>query len=63
MNVEDLAHLSESLFKRLTGVKRRTYGEMCDLLRAAEAKQKARGGKPNRLSVELRLLMMLEYWR
>jgi DDE superfamily endonuclease len=36
---------------------------MAALLSAAKCKQKAAGGKPNTLSVEDQLLMMLEYWR
>src|ERR1700730_9336394 len=36
---------------------------MAELLRQAEIKQKAAGGKPNTLSIEDRLLMTLEYWR
>jgi hypothetical protein len=36
---------------------------MAAVLFAAKCKQKAAGGKPNTLSIEDQLLMMLEYWR
>ena len=53
--------LSESEFKRLTGVKKQTFNEMITILREKETKK--RGGRPNTLSVEDRLLMTLEYLR
>ncbi len=36
---------------------------MAAVLSDAKCKQKAAGGKPNTLSVENQLLMVLEYWR
>lgn len=50
-------------FRRLTGVKRETFEKMMQILREAEKKHKAKGGKPNKLSLEDRLLMTLEYLR
>lgn len=50
-------------FRRLTGVKPETFKKMVEILKEAEKKQKARGGKPNRLKIEDRLLMALEYLR
>jgi hypothetical protein len=50
-------------FRRLTGVKRTTFNLMVDILNQAETKRKLQGGKPNKLSIEDRLLMSLEYWR
>ena len=44
-------------FRRLTGVKKETFEKMMEILREAEKKHKARGGKPNKLSLEDRLLM------
>jgi Helix-turn-helix of DDE superfamily endonuclease len=63
MKSEDIQGLSEASFRRFTGIKKSTYIEMCAALREAETQQKARGGKPNHLSIEIRLLLMLEYWR
>jgi Helix-turn-helix of DDE superfamily endonuclease len=55
--------LSEEEFKRLTGVKRKTFHDMTEILHQEELKQKKGGGKPNILSIEDRLLMALEYLR
>ncbi|WP_342224482.1 transposase family protein [Spiroplasma endosymbiont of Asaphidion curtum] len=37
--------------------------KMVEILKEAEAKQKQIGGRPNKLSIEQRLLMTLEYWK
>jgi hypothetical protein len=50
-------------FRRLTGVKRSTFTKMIGILKEADIKRKARGGKPNNLAMEDRLLMALEYMR
>jgi Helix-turn-helix of DDE superfamily endonuclease len=63
MKIDTILRLPEVSFRRLTGIKKQTYIEMCAVLRAAETQQKARGGKPHQLSIETRALMMLEYWR
>lgn len=54
--------LSEN-FRRLTGIKRSTFDVMVGILSIAQTAQKAQGGKPNKLSIEDRLLMTLEYLR
>jgi hypothetical protein len=63
MEADEIDKLPEASFRRLTGVKKKTYFEMRDVLQAAYMLRKARGGKPNRLPVDQRLLMTLEYWR
>ena len=55
--------LKGEAFRRLTGVKRETFHAMAALLKGAKARQKARGGKPNGLTMEDQLLMTLGYWR
>lgn len=60
---EEIVKLSSEEFRRLTGVKLKTFQEMTELLKEAETKKKAEGGKPNKLSIENRLLMTLEYLR
>lgn len=55
--------LSDSNFRRLVGVKKETFAFMIKILREAEKRQKARGGKPNTLGIADRLLMCLEYLR
>jgi hypothetical protein len=63
MYFEELTELQDTEFRRLTGVKRPTFERMLEILKAGELLQKARGGRPNHLSLENRLLMTLCYWR
>jgi len=60
---EQIKDESEEGFRRLTGIKRTTFASMLSILRKAEVVMKARGGKPNKLALEERLLMALEYLR
>jgi hypothetical protein len=50
-------------FRRLTGIKQATFNLMVSILSQAETMRKLHGGKPNKLSIEDRLLMTLEYLR
>ena len=63
MEIQDGAGMPEETFRRLTGVKKRTFAEMVTVLELAEAALKKQGGKPSRLTVATRLRMTLEYWR
>jgi Helix-turn-helix of DDE superfamily endonuclease len=63
MDIESFRKVSGPVFRRLTGVPKQTFAEMLVVLEQSQAQFKARGGKPNRLNVTTRLLMMLEYWR
>lgn len=63
MEIQGCAGMPEETFRRLTGVRKRTFAEMVTVLESAEAALKKQGGKPNRLTVETRLRMTLEYWR
>jgi hypothetical protein len=63
MKFEQINTLEDEEFRRLTGVKRGTFKKMTAILIEAEAKKKARGGKPNKQCMEDRLLMALEYLR
>jgi Helix-turn-helix of DDE superfamily endonuclease len=60
---EKLSSLKPAQFKRLTGVRRETFGVMVTILRKAEKAKRRRGGVASKLSVEDRLLMALEYLR
>lgn len=60
---EQIKDESEEGFRRLTGIKRTTFAVMLGILRQAEIVLKAQGGKPNKLAMENRLLMTLEYLR
>lgn len=53
--------MSNDEFRRLTGVKIQTFNEMVKILKEKEACKK--GGRPNLLCIEDRLLMTLEYLR
>ncbi|WP_342224361.1 transposase family protein [Spiroplasma endosymbiont of Asaphidion curtum] len=53
----------ESEFYSLIGIKYKTFMKMVEILKEAEAKQKQIDGRPNKLSIEQRLLMTLEYWK
>ena len=63
MKFEQIKEEPEEDFRRLTGIKRGTFGVMIEILRIADDVLKAQGGKPNKLIMEDRLLMTLEYLR
>ncbi len=63
MRYATLRNLSCEEFRRLTGVKSKTFGIMLGVLRIAEEKKHEHGGVDAKLSLEDRLLMALEYWR
>ena len=58
-----ISSLPDESFRRKTGVKRKTFKRMVEILDQAEAEKKKLGGKPHKLSMEERLLMWLEYMR
>ena len=49
-------------FKRLTGLKKKTYYQMVDLLKETDTKKK-KAGRTSKLSLEDQLLLTLSYWR
>lgn len=63
MKYEQIENLKAEAFRRLTGIKKKTFYEMISILQPAEKKKKEQGGRPPKLSIEDRLLMALEYWR
>ena len=63
MKYEEISHLEGEKFRRLTGVKLTTFDKMLDILEAAHKKKKAKGGRPNGVSVPEMLVMTLEYLR
>lgn len=63
MKFEKIKELKETSFRRLTGVKRKTFDRMVEILTVARRLKKAKGGKPNQLSIEDCLMMALEYLR
>ena len=63
MKYENIKEIDGEKFRRLTGVKRSTFEKMIEILSKAEKMQKAKGGRKNKLSLQDRLLMALEYLR
>lgn len=55
--------LSDSSFRRLTGVKRSTFHEMVRVIREVEEQKTRHGGRPREQSTEDQVLMCLEYLR
>jgi hypothetical protein len=63
MKYPQIQGLEEDKFRRLTGVKRSTFEKMINILKDADIKKKAKGGRKNKLCIEDQLLMTLEYIR
>lgn len=63
MKYEQVKSLSDEQFRRLTGVKRSTFGKMIKILEEEDKKKKSKGGRKSKLRIENQLLMALEYIR
>ena len=63
MKYENIKNLNSEKFRRLTGVKRQTFEKMLLILKEANKKKKAKGGRKNKLQEENMILMTLEYLR
>jgi hypothetical protein len=63
MKYEKINNYKDEEFRRLSSVKRSTFIKMISILEDTQQKKKAKGGKPNALPMEERLLMALEYLR
>lgn len=65
MKFENLQKADSKKFRRITGVKRGTFNAMLQVIKEFKEKRKKEqakpGGRPPKLSIENRLLMMLEY--
>jgi hypothetical protein len=60
---EKSKQLSNKNFKRIIGVKRKTFEEMAAELRMEYAKKHEKGGRNPKLIIENQLMLSLEYWR
>lgn len=60
---EELKQLTPEQFRRLTGVKPKTFSEMVNILTAVQSSRYRRAGRKGQLSIENKLLMALEYLR
>lgn len=63
MKYDQIKEMGDEKFRRLTGVKRKTFCAMVEILIRAEKAKKSKGGRRNKLSIENQLLMALEYIR
>ncbi|SPR14261.1 IS5 family transposase ISOt6 [Orientia tsutsugamushi] len=63
MKLDQIKELKDEKFHRLTGVRKRTFSKMVDILRKADGLKKSKGGRKNKLNLEEQLLMVLEYLR
>jgi hypothetical protein len=63
MRDNHIKELRDEGFRRLTGIKKHTFLKMVDILRQADGVKKSKGGRNNKVSIEDRLLMTLEYLR
>lgn len=63
MKYDQIKEMIDGKFRRLTGVKGRTFSAMIDILTGADNHKRAKGGRKNKLSIEDQLLMTLEYIR
>ena len=61
MRYEKAKKLKDTEFKRLCGVKRETFLEMCDLVQAVENRKTS--GRKAVLAVENQVLLTLTFWR
>lgn len=60
---DTIKNLPPEKFRRLTGIKPKTFEKMLEILLAEEVIQKAKGGRKNKVGMDDRLLMCLEYLR
>ena len=63
MKYEKTRSLTEKDFRRLTGVQRKTFDKMAEILKKAEEARRRKGGHESKLSIEEMLLLTLEYLR
>lgn len=63
MKYETIKGIEDEKFRRLTGVKKSTFEKMIEILKQADEKKKAKGDGKNKLYLENRLLMGVEYIR
>jgi hypothetical protein len=54
-------HLGDSEFQRLLGTKRPTFNKMLEIVTESHITAKRKGGVESRLSIEERLIMIIEF--
>jgi len=63
MKYQKIKKLPAEKFRRETGVKKETFNQMIEIIKTTEKETRKKGGRKNKLPVEERLLMTLEYLR
>jgi hypothetical protein len=63
MKYEKMQNYGEGKFRRITGMRRKTFDKMVIILSSAEQIRRSKGGPKPSLSVEDKLLATVEYWR
>jgi hypothetical protein len=63
MKYNQIQDLTYEKFRRLTGIKRKTFEKMLEILKKDDESKKIKGGRKNKLSLENQLLMAPEYLR
>ncbi len=63
MKYDRIKNMNDEGFRRLTGVKHKTFNRMIEILKEADTQKKKRGGRKNKLCIEDQLLLALEYLR
>lgn len=63
MMFDQLKTINNAELLRLTGINDIIFNKILEILKTEELKKFKKGGIPNKLSLENRLLMTLEYWR
>ena len=62
-NKARLEKLGEGKYKELFGVKKETFDKMLEILEERHREEHAKGGRPSKLSVTDKLVIMLGYYR
>ena len=63
MKYERIKEIKEKEFRRLTGIKRKTFEKILEILEKTDKAKRVKGGRKGKLSMEDMMLMTLEYWR
>ena len=63
MKYENIKKYKSEQFRRITGVGRKTFEKMLEILLPKHKEKLAKGGRKPKLSLEEMLLAALEYWR
>jgi len=63
MKSEKIKEYTDKQFRRITGVSRKTFAKMLEIMLQKHKAKFAKGGRKPKLSLEEMLLAALEYWR